>query len=365
MVIFASIASSSTAAAGIPDPDSISAVLTKGSESSITRLSQSLGMTTPKDWISGAKSDVPCDGLDSVSVEAVPLYGRGTQKVLTAHAPSMCAMAFVVVLDRTASGAWRRVDTLRFREHHYAPRISFESLVSPVHKEIVVRNNEIDYGTGIENVRMTIYSVTDLGASVIFDQPSQLVWAVPESKDGQQGLADQSETDVYELLDVSRNSSDMIGIKYIHRVEKIHEGQTQITRSWDYSWHPEYREMVGFQTEALPPMQDFEAEMCGAIEDKWAWPSDLILAGQLGPSVVDFDYIDGNVSNIKVTRSSGSALVDKSYIEAIREARMPAPPVPAQPLHLVATMDSDMGQDDMCFRSKIRTREEVTGATHG
>src|SRR5215472_9088141 len=199
LVAFALVSFSSAAFAGIPDPFSIPDILTKGSGPSIANLVHSLDMTIPQGWVADAKSDEPCGVFESAWASSVSLYGHGTQVVLTAHAPSLCAMAFVVVLDQTASGDWRRVATLRFREHHVAPRVSYESLISPEHKQIVVMNNEIDYGTGIENIRMTIYSVTDLGASIIFDQPTELVWAVPALKGNQQALTDQSETDVYEL----------------------------------------------------------------------------------------------------------------------------------------------------------------------
>lgn len=231
---------------GIPDPETIRSVLIKGDEPAVTQLAKSLGITTPKEWV-GRATDEPCADFDSVNIDRISLYGPNNQAVITVHAPSLCKMAFVVILDKAAAGDWQLIDTLRFREHHAAPTVSFEKLISPDLSEIVVKNNEVDYGTGIENIRMTIYSINASGARVIFDEPTELIWALAMSKGGKQDNTDQSESDEYTFLDDKDQVGKFTGFKYIHRVETIKDHEVQIVRYWDYDWDPVYRKLMGYQ----------------------------------------------------------------------------------------------------------------------
>jgi outer membrane biosynthesis protein TonB len=113
------------------------------------------------------------------------------------------------------------------------------------------------------------------------------------------------------------------------------------------------------------PMQDFEDSICKAINAKWELPRDLILAGALGSTIIEFMYFKGKVSDIKVVVSSGSTLMDKSFMQAMREAHMPMPPVwlPIHPLHMKATLIYVFGDPGMCSWSKVRLRAPDTSQT--
>lgn len=111
------------------------------------------------------------------------------------------------------------------------------------------------------------------------------------------------------------------------------------------------------------PLQEFEIAMCKAIDAKWLWPHDAILAGQLGATIIDFVYYEGNVSDLRIMDSGGNTLVDKSFIKAMTKAQMPAPPtwLPTQRLSLRATLYDGLGEPDgICSSSKIRLRIETT-----
>jgi outer membrane biosynthesis protein TonB len=107
------------------------------------------------------------------------------------------------------------------------------------------------------------------------------------------------------------------------------------------------------------PMQDFETAICMAIRAKWEYPRDMILAGELGPTTIDFTYSDGKASDIRIVNSSGGRVMDKSFARSMTEAQLPPPPawLSTQPLHMEATLDYQLGEtSDLCSSSKIRLR---------
>lgn len=234
--------------AAVPSPTVIRDTLTKGDASAVKKLAASLGMTTPKDWINRAKTDFPCTAFDAVDIGKQSLFRSRPQVILYARAPSMCGMAFVTILDKPSKGGWRVVDTIRLRERNVTPHISYEKLINPEHSEIVVKNNEVDYGTGIENIRMTIFSVNTDGARVIFDEPMKLNWTVPVSESGKHQQSNQTETDEYNFLDDKDGNGKVTGTKIILRKESIKDHDTTITRWWNYSWDPSIGILMGYQT---------------------------------------------------------------------------------------------------------------------
>lgn len=108
-------------------------------------------------------------------------------------------------------------------------------------------------------------------------------------------------------------------------------------------------------------MQSFEAAVCKAIEAKWLWPRNLFLSGALGSTIIDFVYFKGKVSDVKVVVSSGSTLMDKSFVRAMLKAKMPLPPtwMPMRPLPLKATLSEPLGDEKgVCSWSKISERRQ-------
>jgi hypothetical protein len=58
------------------------------------------------------------------------------------------------------------------------PNLSQEIISSDV-EEIVVRDNETDYGTGVLQLNMTIWKLFACGPQVIFDEPSSQIFDIP------------------------------------------------------------------------------------------------------------------------------------------------------------------------------------------
>lgn len=80
----------------------------------------------------------------------------------------------------------------------------------------------------------------------------------------------------------------------------------------------------------------------GAIDVSWRWKEALLAAGAGGSVVVRFTLTpSGRVEDVEVTRGSGSPILDREAIEAIRRAPLPTFPKhwTIRRLHLVAEFD--------------------------
>ncbi len=80
----------------------------------------------------------------------------------------------------------------------------------------------------------------------------------------------------------------------------------------------------------------FLAELHAAIDAAKSYPRQAILSGTTGTVTVGFDYYDGQVSNIRIDRSSGDRALDRAAMDAVARARYPQPPpqFQDQTLHL-------------------------------
>lgn len=106
------------------------------------------------------------------------------------------------------------------------------------------------------------------------------------------------------------------------------------------------------------PREAFETAVCKAIDAKFIYPKDAILAGQLGVTILKFQYHAGKASVIALLRSSGSKLVDEAFMQALGKAQMPPAPawLPAQPLAMKATLGVGLGEsgdEGICSWSKV------------
>ena len=60
------------------------------------------------------------------------------------------------------------------------------------------------------------------------------------------------------------------------------------------------------------PLESFEYSVYGTINDWRVYPKDSIMAGTMGNTIVDFDYLDGMIQNIAVVKSSKDKILDGS-----------------------------------------------------
>jgi protein TonB len=77
------------------------------------------------------------------------------------------------------------------------------------------------------------------------------------------------------------------------------------------------------------PNPSFENAMRAAIQAALHYPESARMSGMAGRTRVGFRYRDGSVSDITLIKSSGSGLLDRAALAAVRDAAYPKPE-PAQ-----------------------------------
>lgn len=79
-----------------------------------------------------------------------------------------------------------------------------------------------------------------------------------------------------------------------------------------------------------------EAQLRRAVEAALIYPASARMLGQHGAARVMFDYLDGQVSDIRLAGTSGYPILDQAALATVREAHYPQPPEDMlhQTLHL-------------------------------
>lgn len=91
-------------------------------------------------------------------------------------------------------------------------------------------------------------------------------------------------------------------------------------------------------------LAEFQATMKAAIDAAKVYPKEAILAGDTGTVTVSFDYVNGQVSNVKIDKGSGTRSLDRSALQAVLKATLP--PKPAELVniaHFVVVLDYQLG----------------------
>ena len=78
--------------------------------------------------------------------------------------------------------------------------------------------------------------------------------------------------------------------------------------------------------EMLTPYKLFEYHVYASIDKTKLYGRDAIISVHTGITAVDFDYLDGIALNITVAKSSGHADLDRSSVETVSKAELPAAP---------------------------------------
>jgi hypothetical protein len=230
-------------------PEQMKNTLLNGTPAQRALLAKTLRLSIPKETRAGAAEDIPCPDTDSVDSQNVTLRKPGPQTVLVVHSHE-CSYVFLVVLERNAENAWSLVQTVPIVVHAAEPQIEFESLVEAGEKEIIVRHNEEDYGTGIIKMDLTILRLTQSGLAVVFDETEHLVFAIPSNQPD-----DQPEKNTEEYIDsefrfVSPDAPDATSLRWIEQKETIHKHKTEMVLYWRFVWNPRTKR---FQSVANSP----------------------------------------------------------------------------------------------------------------
>ncbi|MCC8971204.1 TonB family protein [Bradyrhizobium brasilense] len=73
-------------------------------------------------------------------------------------------------------------------------------------------------------------------------------------------------------------------------------------------------------------MSSFQGQMRRAVESALIYPASARASGQHGRARVTFDYLDGHVSGVSLSQSSGSSVLDQAALATVRSAHYPPPP---------------------------------------
>ncbi|WP_156947206.1 energy transducer TonB [Bradyrhizobium sp. WSM3983] len=73
-------------------------------------------------------------------------------------------------------------------------------------------------------------------------------------------------------------------------------------------------------------MSSFQGQMRRAVESALIYPASARASGQHGRARVTFDFLDGRVSAVSLSQSSGSPVLDQAALATVRSARYPSPP---------------------------------------
>ncbi len=220
-----------------PTPEEMKNTLLNGTTAQRESMVKTLQLFMPKEDRNKATQDIPCRDIDSVDLEHVTLRSSGTQAVLVARSHE-CEYVFLVVLERNAGGTWSLVQTVPLVSHVAEPQIEFESLVEAGQKEIVVRHNQEDYGTGIIKMDMTIFKLTQMGLEVVFDEPEHSVFATPSDQPEDLPEENTEESIESEFRFVDPDSSTATSLRWIEQKETIRKHQAEIVLNWRYVWNP-------------------------------------------------------------------------------------------------------------------------------
>lgn len=71
---------------------------------------------------------------------------------------------------------------------------------------------------------------------------------------------------------------------------------------------------------------DFAAKMHQAVQAAVRYPPAAKMMGMQGRARVSFTYVNGQVSDVRLVTSSGSDVLDRAALEAVRRANYPMPP---------------------------------------
>lgn len=86
------------------------------------------------------------------------------------------------------------------------------------------------------------------------------------------------------------------------------------------------QQQAAASTPSAGAMSSFQGQMRRAVESALIYPASARASGQHGRARVTFDYLDGRVSGVSLSQSSGSSVLDQAAIATVRSAHYPPPP---------------------------------------
>jgi hypothetical protein len=178
---------------------------------------------------------------DSISVDNISLI-KGIESRLIIIKAQMCETMFLVPIIKNAD-TWAVMNPIRLSTHYTEPKYKVMNLIEDGEYEIVVTNQTVDWGTGINQRNMTIYKVIGNEVRVVFDAPESMHLAIPDNRVPITNNYQEDQKALFTFVNDSNGFSKL----YIaeKRVESV--GNKTYTVYRNYRWSPDLRQfrMVG------------------------------------------------------------------------------------------------------------------------
>lgn len=118
------------------------------------------------------------------------------------------------------------------------------------------------------------------------------------------------------------------------------------------------------------PYEAFQLGIYGAFDANKVYSKEAILGGYQGMATVDFDYLDGALSNAAVTKSSGNRELDRTSLSTVTRSKLPPTPdtYAGKTLHMESSFCYSLNGPGKCpvkhdvilvFGTRIRTTRVV------
>jgi hypothetical protein len=163
-------------------PEEIARILGNGDQEAVARVAEANELVIPKEESNGAKANVPCQSFQSVRLRTVVLNEPGPQQVIEARSDS-CEYFYLVVLERSYKGEWKRIATLPIRFHARDVRITYEALLGTRENQILVHGYTAGWGTGIWEYDFLVLRYVKGRFQVVLDVPEEVNLSEPEAKE--------------------------------------------------------------------------------------------------------------------------------------------------------------------------------------
>ena len=238
-VVLSVISQSSLANSKLLTPEGVKDILANGNDTQIKSMATELNLVIPKRMTNGSTEDSVCDlfSADNIKITYVALAVSQKSAVVQANSAN-CGFSYLVIFNEDQSHTWHHVTTLPLFAKTQMPVVQFEEMISKGSHEIIVRDSQEDYGTGIQQLDVVIFKMIGQEMRVVFNEPSKVVFSVPLND---KTNSDQEETATFDFVDVKSNDESATALKEIQSKQVISDHKTNITRYWKYVWVPELR----------------------------------------------------------------------------------------------------------------------------
>ncbi len=111
-----------------------------------------------------------CADFEKVESQPATFRKGSSGMLIAARSFSACQALFLVPLLKV-DDHWEALAPIVAIAHYNEPSFELKALISSGEQEVIVRDHDVDWGTGIQQWNMTIYKLVGEGMQIVFDQP--------------------------------------------------------------------------------------------------------------------------------------------------------------------------------------------------